>query len=139
VKYREYNVPTPTPEIGSHARATENITIRKEPLMPEEDFCEWISQHIEFHTEEYKAVQELGYSGEPFDFRVIQPRTFQEVRYECVSCSLEIPKRRPVFALNVEAFGQDGFYLCPSCFPQLIEECDKSREQLRNEIKVKNE
>jgi len=99
MKYRKYNILTPTPQIGPHAKVSEEITVRKEPLIPKEEFYEWIHQHI-------------------------------------VCCSLVIPKRRPVFCLNLEAFGQDSFYLCHSCFPQLIEECGKTREQLREETRI---
>jgi hypothetical protein len=133
MKQCEYEIPTPTPEINSNSRIGEALIVSKEPVMTREEFYDWISQHIEFHTEAYKAVEELGYSGEPYNFRVIQPRAFENPEYECGCCSSVIPKRRPVFSLAVEAFGQDGLYLCPSCFPKLVEECSKSREQLRKE------
>lgn len=133
MKHQEYDIPSPTPELDSNSRIGEVLTVSKEPIMTEEEFYQWISQHIEFHTEAYKAVEKLGYSGKSFEFRVIQPRAFEKPEYECGCCSSAIPKRRPVFSLAIEAFGQEGLYLCPSCFPKLVEECGKSREELRKE------
>jgi hypothetical protein len=143
VKTHTYNIPTPDIHLnGNLAKEGEGFKVQKEPVMPKEEFYNWLSQHIHFHTEAYKAIEHVeGYNEEKIEgnFVVVQPRNFPRAEHICGSCGLKISYRRPFFSLpsGLKAFPEsDSDLVCLNCFPQLIEESCKTRKQLRDLIEV---